>query len=140
MRLLTKDKKKILTRKINDKAITRICDELGAMNWESYIDTHCNDCKNVNSVFNFVHTKICESVNKYAPIKERFVNTCKYNNELWMTTGIKQSSQKSKRLYNMSLEQIVDPRVRETYVEYRNCLNKVKRSCKVCYFKNYCQT
>ena len=73
-------------------------------------------------------------------MKEKTVNIGKLKTEPWMITGIRRSSQKLKKFYKLYLKQGRDPCVRETYILYRNCLNKVKRACKVCYFKNHCQT
>ena len=57
-----------------------------------------------------------------------------------MMSGLKRSSQKLKKLYKSYLKSGSTVDARETYVLYRNCLNKVKRTCKVQYFKNRCET
>ena len=83
-----------MTQNLTDKTINLIRNELQLINWDNYLETHCTDITNVDSVFNHVHNKICESVNKHAPIKEKTVNIGKPKREPWMTRGIKQSSQK----------------------------------------------
>ena len=62
-----KEKRKIMTRNLTDKTINLIQNELQLINWDNYLETHCTDITNVDSVFNHVHNKICESVN----IKEK---------------------------------------------------------------------
>ena len=68
-----KDRKKIITRNMSKKAVNLICKDLNEVNWDSYISNNCSDTNNVNTVFNCVHNKICGSVNRYAPFKERTV-------------------------------------------------------------------
>ena len=114
--------------------------ELQDINWSYYLETHCDNLCDVNCVSNIVHTKICDNINKHTPVKEITVNIGKLKNKPWMTPGIKHSSQKLKKLYKSYLKQGSTPDARETYVLYRNCLNKVKRSCKVRHFKNSCET
>ena len=57
-----------------------------------------------------------------------------------MTPGLKCSSQKFKKLYKSCLKQNSTPNTCETYVLYRNCLNKVKRYCKAQHYKNSCES
>ena len=135
-----KDKKKILSRKLNNSAITLMCNDLRSLNWDSYLEVQCSDDTNVNNVFDCVHNRICDSVNRHAPLKEKTVTGGKFKNEPWLTQGIRHSSQKLKKLYKLSLEKGSDPSVCEGYVLYRNCLNRVKIACKIQYFKSYCQT
>ena len=81
-----------------------------------------------------------QNINKHAPLKEITVNIGKFKSEPWMTPGIKHSSQKLKKLYKLYLKQGSTPDARETYVSYRNCLNKVKRYCKAQHYKNSFET
>ena len=135
-----KEKRKIVTRKLTNGKLKLIQKELQDINWSNYLETHCDNLCDVNCVSNIVHTKICKNINKHAPVKEITVNIGKLKNEPWMTPGIKHSSQKLKKLYKSYLKQGSTPDARETYVLYRNCLNKVKRSCKVRHFKNSYET
>ena len=65
-----KERKRITTRIMSNSSINLIRKELGDVNWTSYISNYCNDSENVNTVFNCIHSKICDSVNKYAPLKK----------------------------------------------------------------------
>ena len=78
-----KEKKKIKTRKINDNNLKLIRNELHSINWETYLATNCANTADVDLVFNNVHDKICDSVNKHAPMKEKTVNVSKLKNEPW---------------------------------------------------------
>ena len=109
------------------------------INWSNYLKTYCNNPNDVNYITNVIHGKICDNIDKHAPLKEITVNTGKLKSEPWMTHGLKRSSQKLKKLYKLYLKQGSAPNARETYVLYRNCLNKVKRYCKAQYYKCSCE-
>lgn len=96
------------------------------------------DNTNANSVFTCVHNNICDTVNMYAPMKERIVQARKFKCESWITKGIKQSSRTLKVLYKKTLEKGSCDRTREAYILFRNCLNRIKRVCKLQYFQSKC--
>ena len=133
-----KERKKITTRKMSKKTINLICNDLNEVNWARYISNDCNDNDNVNSVFNCIHNKICDSVNRHAPLKEHTVKLRKFKSESWITKGIKRSSRVLKNLYKKTLKEGCDDQTRETYILYRNCLNRIKRTCKMQYFQSKC--
>ena len=116
-----------------------IRNELCAINWETYLAGNCVNMSNIDSLFNYVHGKICDSIDKYAPVKEKIVHEHKIKSELWMTAGIKCSSKKLKSMYKAMLKPGATIDTHETYNLYRNCLNKLKRTCKVQYYKNHCK-
>ena len=135
-----KEKRKIVTRKITNGKLKLIQNELQFINWSNYLETHCDNPSDVNCITNVVHGQICENINKHVPLKEITVNIGKLKSKPWMTPGLKCSSQKLKKLYKLYLKQGSTPDTRETYVSYRNCLNKVKRYCKARHYKNSCET
>ena len=114
--------------------------DLQNVNWKNYIETTCNKPNDVNCLFNNVHAKIFESINKHAPLKEETVNVGKLKHEPWMTSGLKRSSHNLKKLYKLCLKTGSTIDARDTYVLYRNHLNKVKRRCKIEYYKNSCES
>ena len=116
-----------------------IQNELQCINWSNYLETHCNNLNDVNCITNVIHGKICEKIDKHVPLKEITVNIGKIKSEPWMTPGLKRSSQKFKKLYKLYLKQGSTPDAHETYVLYRNCLNKVKRYCKAQHYKSSCE-
>ena len=94
-----KEKKKIVTRKLTKGKLKLIQIDLQNINWDNYLETYCDDPKDVNGVTKVLHNRICEGVNKHAPLKEVSINIRKIKSEPWMTPGIKRSSQQSKKLY-----------------------------------------
>ena len=68
-----KERKRITTRIMSKSSINLIRNELRDVNWALYISNYCNYSENVNTIFNGIHNKICDSVNKYAPLRERIV-------------------------------------------------------------------
>ena len=112
---------------------------LADINWETYLTGNCANVSNVDSLFNCVHGKICDSIDKHAPVKQKIVHEHKIKSEPWMTVGIKRSLKKLKSMYKSMLKPGATINTRETYILYRNCLNKLKRTCKVQYYKNHCK-
>ena len=94
-----KEKKKFLMWKLSKKAVMLICDELNYVNWDSYLSYNCSNAKNVNNVFNCIHNKFCDSVNRYSPLKEHTVQLRKFKSEPLITYGIKKSLRTLKGLY-----------------------------------------
>ena len=85
-----KERKRITTRIMSKKSVNLMFKELSDVNWAMYISNNCNDSDNVNTVFNCIHNKICDSVNKHAPLREHMVKIRKFKSESWITKGIKQ--------------------------------------------------
>ena len=79
--IAVKERKKIIMSKMSKKAINLICKDLNEVNWERYISNDCNDNNNVNSVFNCIYTKIRNSVNRHAPLKEHTIKLRKFKSE-----------------------------------------------------------
>ena len=134
-----KERKRITTRKMSKRSINLICNDLSEVNWAWYISNNCNDSDNVNTVFNCIHNKICDSVNRHAPLKEHTVKIRNFKSESWITKGIKRSSMVLKKLYKKTLKEGCDDLTRETYILYRNCLNRIKRTCKMQHFYGKCK-
>ena len=134
-----KKKRKIYSRKITENSLSMIRKELSAINWGTYLARNCVNMTDVDSLFNCVHGKICDSIDKNAPVKEKIVHEYAIKSEPWMTAGIKRSSKKLKTMYKAMLKPGATINTRETYKLYRNCLNKLKRTCKVQYYKNHCK-
>ena len=66
-----KKKKIIYSRKITENNLSMIRNELSAINWETYLAGNCANVSNVDSLFNCVYGKICDSIDKHAPVKKR---------------------------------------------------------------------
>ena len=114
-----KERKRITMRKMSKRSINLICNDLSEVNWAWYISNNCNDSDNVNTVFNCIHNKICDSVNRHAPLKEHTVKIRNFKSESWITKGIKRSSMVLKKLYKKTLKEGCDDLTCETYVSLR---------------------
>ena len=84
-----KEKRKIVTRNLCKKNVELICSELVGLNWDDHLKENCSDSQNVNETFNCIHNKICDTMNRHAPIKERSIHMLKFKSEAWITNGIK---------------------------------------------------
>ena len=103
---------------INNKAIDKIEADLSQVDWN-----HLLNDKSASDSFKALHNELILSMNKHAPkrlIKERPKKT----NTPWMTSGLKHSILKSKKLYEKAL---LDPTCLPKYKYYMTLLRKCKR-------------
>ena len=118
-----------MKRTINNKAIEKINANLSHVDWN-----HLLKDKSASDSFKAFHNELITSLNKHAPeklIKER----PKKNNTPWMTSGLKHSILKSKKLYGKAL---LDPACLPKYKDYMTILRKCKRRLKLTYYQNKC--
>ena len=94
---------------------------------------------NADKQFDTVHEIILDSLNKYCPIRDRFVSNSKIRRELWVTAGLIISSNKQRKLYQTSIKHGAKPADVANYKNYRNILTKLKRTSKINYYKHKCQ-
>ena len=92
----------------------------------------------VNSQFNDFHLLLQSSIQKHCPYKTRTINKRKFRKEPWLTHGLLISSHKQKVLYQASLRRDAHTSSVTKYKEYRNLLTKLKRKCKLNYFRDKC--
>ena len=125
-------KKKIVSRDLRPKNITKLKQELQMLEYgdESTRDT--------NQYFEAFHSDLCRIIDKNCPIKERMIPAHKFRVVPWLTSGLLKSMNQSKRLYQKHLSDPNNITVEIKYKNYRNVLNKVKRTCKTKYYQEKC--
>ena len=121
---------KINYRKINDKAINRINIDLSNHDW-SELTTKC-----ANEAFNSFHAILTSSLDEHAPEKVQIV---KYRRSYdpWLTVGVRKCMKKQKQLYRASIKSQSENDINK-YKNYQKCLSKLKRYCKINYYKQKC--
>ena len=125
-----KDPFLITKRKLNEKIVNKIVEELGQQQW----NLHQND---VNSAFNEPHDNILNIVDKNAP--EKMVRKkIKKHIEPWIMKGIQNSIRKQRKLYYELNKVNVATCEHESCKKYKNCLQKLIRKSKRDYFSQQC--
>ena len=123
----------VTSRKLDDKTIKHICNSLERHDWTPLYDMK----ENCDSCFNYFHTTISSVIESNAPLKSKTVYH-KRPLEPWITKGLLRSIQKQKRLYKITLSKNCSDSDRTKYTQYKSCLTKVKRRCKLDYYHNKC--
>ena len=119
----------ILKRKINNKAVQKINEDLSKIDWNIKLKD-----KPASDSFHTFHSEILISINKHAPEKLIRVKEKRFKNP-WISKGLKNSLTKSKKLYQRAL---IDPADWSKYKEFMTILRKCKRKLKLNYYQNKC--
>ena len=130
-RLPDKNSLEFESRNLTDKKITKIKQQLHEVDWNGVLNSdNCDDN------FNTFHAIVQESMNKVAPIKKVKILGKRRFCEPWLTKGIEKSSHKKKnKLYKETLKRGAPAGIIETYKNYRNAYNKLKRYAKIQYYR-----
>ena len=129
-RLRDKDPLEFESRNLTDKKITEIKQHLQKIDWNGVLNSD-----NCDENFNMFHAVVQESMNKVAPIKKVKISGKRRFCEPWLTKGIEKSSHKKKKLYKETLKRGAPAGTIETYKNYRNAYNKLKRHAKIQYYR-----
>ena len=105
---------------------------MGNVHWSDIVD---ND--DLNQSFNNFHKKLLNIIDNEAPY-------CTYTpsrkiNEPWLTAGILKCQKKQLLLYKDTLKTTANDEVHRKYKNYRNCLTKLRRNCKIMFYQNQCE-
>ena len=79
-----------------------------------------------------------EAMDHFTPYKERTVNYKKIRKEQWLSGGLINSINKSKKLYNMGIKSTATDRDIKRYRDYNLVLRKVKRYARKKYYLDRC--
>ena len=90
-----------------------------------------------NNKFDAFHKTLMGTINNHAP-KKTITLKSSYKPNPWLTTGIKKSSARIKKLYERTLSNDKSEHLTDTYKTERNLLNKLKRNSKLFYYRNKC--
>ena len=126
------EQKKIESRSMKPNNIEALKRHLSPVNWDKYRS------KDVNIMFDNVHTVITESVDTYLPKTVKTISPKQQIRKPWITKGLLKSITYSKKLYRRTLRKdstIVD---QEKYANYQKSLKRIKRLAKNHYFQSQC--
>ena len=119
----------ILKRVINNKVVKNISEDLSKIDWNMKMKD-----KPASDSFHAFHSELSITLNKHTPEKLVRIKEKRIKNP-WMSTGLKNSLTKSKKLYERAL---IDPTVWSKYKEFMAILRKCKRKLKLNYYQNKC--
>ena len=106
-------------RNLNIKAQNNILDSLAQVDWQTEFDA-----KSVEQAFNTFHHKIIDLIDKYAPIITKTIKPNKQARAPWISTGILNSMNRSKTLYQKSIMMNVGHELKYKYKKYQKHSHK----------------
>ena len=118
-------------RKIDDKVVKHINESLTECDWSKLIDMNCNDS------FDYFHQTLGMTIDKHAPLKDKTIYH-KRPLEPWVTKGLLKCFNKQRQLYGATLKTNCNDMTIDKYKQYRTCLSRLKRHCKLRYYHQKC--
>ena len=125
---------KISFHSFTEKIKIKICESIRAVNWQSELDVD-----DVNEAFSRFHSKLIDSIEKFAPTKTKTINPTKQPRAKWLTAGIVNSINKNKELYKKSIQINATLESKSKYARHNKLLAKIKRYAKLSYYSNKCE-
>ena len=121
---------KVNYRKLDDKSINGIKTDLTEHDWSKL------SAETANEAFSTFHGVLSNLLDEHAPEKTHVV---KYKRPFdpWFTPGLRKCVKKQKQLYRISLKTKNDTDIAK-YKNYQHCLSRLKRFCKMNYYKQKC--
>ena len=134
IKIKTKERVKITSRKITPKTLQQIKTALRQSNLSTIVDNE----EDISLAFEKVHTKILDIIDDIAPYEEFTPSKNRYRREAWMPFNLLKSVNKQKALYKRSILLSATDVDCLKYKQYRNTLTKLKRWCKCKYYQDKC--
>ena len=120
----------IKTRDRRAKNMANLRESLSTHDWENEITSN-----SVSTNMNNVHQSLVKIVDKCIPYSPRKIKFKQLRRDPWMTSGIKLSIDKNKRLYSKMLKGHC---TKEHYQAYNKTLRNIIRHTKLAYFQDRC--
>ena len=122
--------KTITGRLINDENTSRVINYLNNFNWDNL------NMFTVDEAFNTFMMVLNNGLDLFMPIKTKVIKPKNVIREPWVSKGLLRSVRKCKKLFKTSMisNQKVD---KIKYTEYRNQLNKIKRTARHTYYDKF---
>ena len=125
---------KIFYRNFTEAVKTQICDSIKAVNWQTELSVD-----DVNAAFKKFHSKLINSIEKFAPTKTKTIKPNKQPRARWLTAGIINSINKNKELYKKSIQASTTIESKNKYAMHNKLLTKIKRYAKLSHYSNKCK-
>ena len=128
---LKKDPIAITCRDSRPKNMKALKQQLTDINWS--IELRGDLCNSNMAVLTNILTN---TIDCCIPERTRYLNPKSIRREPWLTSGIKKSIDRNKKLYGESLQ---CPLTRERYKNYNNALRKTIKKAKIDYYREKCR-
>ena len=92
----------------------------------------------VDDQFNKFHSKLCEEIDHFLPIRTRKIPHRRRRQEPWVTSGLLISMNKCKKLYKLHIKDRRNQVKLEKYTTYNQELKRIKRRAKLNYYTTRC--
>ena len=125
---------KISYRTFSDRVKMQICNSIKAVDWQTELKLD-----DVNAAFKTFHSKLINTIEKFAPIKTKYIKPNKQPKAKWLTTGIINSENKNKELYKKSVLANATSENKNKYALHNKLLMKIKRQAKLNNYSNKCE-
>ena len=126
-----RSKRKITSRDLREKCLTRLQQSLRDIKWNT-------DSQTVDQLAESFHELLTKKIDQFCPVRTRQINYSSMRKEPWLTTGIMSSIAKAKKLYKNSLMKNVTNKERNKYIQYNRTLQRTKRASKKQYYYDKC--
>jgi len=121
-------KKHIVNRKIDDKSISNLTNELQLCEWRTVLETD-----NANDAYDNFIDIFSKLLNKHCPLQQKIINTSKALTNLWLTNGLKNACRKKDYLYKQYILVRTDEALHK-YKIYKNKLTSILRKAEKAYY------
>ena len=128
-----KDPVQITSRDTRPRNLTALKNHLCSYDWMKVLST-----SDINTAMSNLHTILQKEVDHCIPKVTRVLKKKQVRREAWITSTLKRSIDKSKRLYHQSLKHPDNDAVREHYLAYKNTLKKTLQSAKRLFYQKKC--
>ena len=132
LKLNKKEKVKITSRDTRKRNVDALLNALNRTDWSRFIT------EDVNSSFNSLHTELSMKLDHFVPFSTYEVNHKNLRREKWVTPGILNSINTSKKNYKKMLASNKDPQLSTKYHDYARTLKKILQNAKKSYYVERC--
>ena len=127
-----KEKVKITSRDTRKQNVDVLLKALSKTNWSKFVTT------DVNSSFTNLHNELSKLLDHFVPFKSYEINHKNLRREKWVTPGLLNSINTSKKNYRKMLANRSDTKLETKYHDYARLLKKTLRQSKKAYYEERC--
>ena len=127
-----KEKVKIISRDTRKQNVDALLNALSKTDWSKFVT------EDVNISFTSLHTELSKLLDHFVPFKNHEINHKNLRREKWVTPGLLNSINTSKRNYKKMLANRNDIKIENVYHDYAKLLKKILRQAKKVYYEERC--
>ena len=93
--------------------------------------------KELNISFDLFHKELPHIIDDEAPFTSYIPNS--KINDPWLLPSVRKCMKTQLKLYKETLKNSASDSTHQKYKNYRNCLTKLKRNCRIMFYQNQCE-